>query len=157
MNTEKPKSQQFQVLAENRKARHNYTIEDTFECGIVLQGAEVKSLRDGKFNFADSYAYIRSGEIFLIGFQIERFIKSTHEILDPSRTRKLLLHKKEIRKIEKILQIKKASLVPLKLYLKNGRIKVLIGLGFGKTKIDKRESIKEKTVKRELARVLKRG
>lgn len=144
-------------IAENRRARHNYTIEDTFECGIELKGSEVKSLRDHHLSFADAYALIRNGEIFIIGLRIEKFKQSTHEDIDPERTRKLLLHKKEINRIERTLQNKKATLVPLKIYLKNGRVKLLLGIGVGKSKIDKRDTIKERDVKKELSRVLKRG
>lgn len=144
-------------IAENRRARHNYAIEDTYECGIVLRGSEVKSIRAHHLSFADAYALIKNGEVFIIGLRIEKFKQSTHEEIDPERTRKLLLNKKEITRIERILQSKKASLIPLKVYLKNGRVKILIGLGFGKSKIDKREDIKERDTKKEIARVLKRG
>lgn len=152
----KPSSKES-LIAENRRARHNYTIGETFECGIVLKGAEAKSLRDHHLSFADSYAFLKNGEIFIIGLRIERFKQSTHEELDPERTRKLLLHRKEINRIERTLMGKSATLVPLKLYLKDGRIKVLIGIGIGKSQIDKRETIKERDTKKELARVLKRG
>lgn len=144
-------------IAENRRARHNYTIEDTYECGIVLVGAEVKSVKEHRLNFADAYALLKNKEIFVIGLRIDPFKQATHEYIDPERTRKLLLHKKEIVRIERTLQNKKATLVPLKIYLKNGRVKLLIGVGLGKTNIDKRETIKERDVKKELARVLKRG
>lgn len=144
-------------IAENRRARHNYTIEETYECGIVLLGAEAKSLREHRLNFSDAYAMIKNGEIFIIGLRIDAFKQSTHEVMDPDRTRKLLLNKKEITRIERILQNKKATLVPLKLYLKNGRIKLLLGIGLGKSKSDKRDTIKERDSKKELSRVLKRG
>ena len=145
------------LIAENRKARHNYAIEDTFECGMVLRGAEVKSIRQHHLSFADAYALIKNSEVFLIGLRIEKFKQATHEELDPDRTRKLLLNRKEITRIERTLQNKKASLIPLKIYLKNGRVKLLLGIGLGKSKIDKREDIKERDTKKELARVLKRG
>lgn len=144
-------------IAENRRARHNYTIEDTYECGIVLFGSEVKSLRAHRVNFTDAYALVKNGEIYIIGLRIDKFEHSTHEQTDPDRTRKLLLHKKEITRIERTLQSKKATLIPLKLYLKNGRIKLLLGIGIGKGKIDKRETLKERDVKKEISRVLKRG
>jgi SsrA-binding protein len=144
-------------IAENRRARHNYAIIETFECGMVLRGSEVKSLRAHHLSFADAYALIKNGEIFIIGLRIEKFKQSTHEDIDPERTRKLLLKKKEITRIERTLQTKKASLVPLKIYLKNSRVKLLLGIGQGKGKIDKREEIKERDTKKELARVLKRG
>lgn len=152
----KPSSKES-LIAENRRARHNYTITDTFECGIVLKGAEAKSLREHHVNFADSYALLKNGEVFIIGLRIERFKQSTHEELDPERTRKLLLHRSEINRIERTLTTKAATLVPLKIYLKDGRIKILVGIGIGKSLIDKRATIKERDTKKELARVLKRG
>lgn len=144
-------------ISENRRARHNYTIEDTFECGMVLLGSEVKSIKEHRLNFADAYALLKMGEIFIIGLRVDKFKQATHEDIDPERTRKLLLHKKEIVRIERILQHKKASLVPLKIYIKNGRVKLLLGIGIGKSKIDKRQTIKDRDVKKELSRVLKRG
>lgn len=144
-------------ISENRRARHNFEIVDTYECGMVLRGSEVKSIRAHHLSFADAYALIKNGEVFIIGLRIDKFKQSTHEEIDPERTRKLLLHKKEINRIEKTLQGKKATLVPIKIYLKNGRVKVLIGIGLGKSKIDKREDIKERDTKREISRVMKRG
>lgn len=144
-------------ISENRRARHNYAIEDTFECGIVLLGSEVKSVRAHHLSFADAYALIRSGEIFVIGLRIDKFKQSTHDEIDPERTRKLLLHRKEITRIERMIHNKKVSLIPLKIYIKNGRVKVLIGIGASKNKIDKRDDIKERDTKREIARVMKRG
>jgi SsrA-binding protein len=150
-------SKESLIIAENRRAHHNYTIEDTFECGIVLLGSEVKSLREHRLSFADAYALIRNNEIFVIGLRIDKFKQATHEEIDPERTRKLLLHKKEISRIERILQNKKATLVPLKMYFKNGRVKLLLGIGLGKSKVDKRDTIKERDMKKEISRVLKRG
>lgn len=144
-------------VAENRRARHNYSIEDTFECGIVLLGSEVKSVKEHRLNFADAYGLLKQGEIFIIGLRIDKFKQATHEEIDPDRTRKLLLNKKEITRIERTLQHKKATLVPIKIYLKNGRVKLLLGIGIGKTNVDKRQAIKERDVKKELSRVLKRG
>lgn len=145
------------LISENRRARHNYTIEDTYECGIVLLGSEVKSIRDRHIGFADAYALIKNGEVFIIGLRIEKYKQATHDDIDSERTRKLLLNKKEIKRIERLVSNKSVSLIPLKIYLKNGRVKVLIGIGTGKSKIDKRETIKERDTKKELARVLKRG
>jgi SsrA-binding protein len=149
--------QSIEKIAENRRAHHNYTIEDTFECGIVLLGSEVKSLREHRLSFADAYAMIRNKEIFVIGLRIDKFKQATHEEIDPERTRKLLLHKKEISRIERILQNKKATLVPIKMYFKNGRVKLLLGIGLGKSKIDKRDTIKDRDMKKEISRVMKRG
>lgn len=151
------KAQDASLIAENRRARHNYSIEDTFECGIVLLGSEVKSIRERHVGFSDAYAFIKNGEVFIIGLRIDKYKQATHETIDPERTRKLLLHKKEIKRIERSIGTKSLSLVPLKIYMKNGRVKILIGIGAGKSKIDKRETIKERDSKRELARVLKRG
>lgn len=145
------------AIAENRKARHNYAIGDTFECGIVLVGAEVKAIRERRINFADAYAIIKNDEVFIIGLRIDKFSQATHEVIDPERTRKLLLHRKEITRILRQVQTKKVSLIPLKIYLKDSRVKILIGIGVGKSKIDKREDIKERDTKKELSRVLKRG
>src|SRR5262245_61546361 len=137
------KTEEVQI-SENRRARHNYSIEETFECGIALLGSEVKSLRAHHLSFSDAYALVKNGEVFIIGLKIEKFKHSTHDSIDPERTRKLLLHKKEISRIERILQNKKATLVPLKIYLKNGRVKLLLGIGIGKSKVDKRDTIKER-------------
>lgn len=153
MNT----SPKIVAIAENRKARHNYAIGDTFECGIVLVGAEVKAIRERRINFADAYAIIKNDEVFIIGLRIDKFSQATHEVIDPERTRKLLLHRKEITRILRQVQTKKVSLIPLKIYLKDSRVKILIGIGVGKSKIDKREDIKERDTKKELSRVLKRG
>lgn len=145
------------AIAENRKARHNYTVEDTLECGIVLVGTEVKSLRDGRVNFSDSYALLKSGELFLIGFTIEPFQHGTHLNHERDRTRKLLAHQKEIRKLAKETKEKGLTLVPLKIYFKNGCVKVLLGVAKGKSKVDKRDSIKEREANRDVSRVLRRG
>ncbi len=144
-------------IAENKKAHFNYAIEDTIECGIALVGSEVKSLRAHHLSFKDSYCLIKNQEVLIIGLRIEPFDKSTHEVVDPERTRKLLLHKKEIRKLDRLISQQGASLIPLKIYIKNYRVKILIGIGFGKAKSDKRKTIKDREVKRELSRVLKRG
>src|SRR5690242_11951113 len=101
------------LISENRRARHNYAIEDSFECGIVLAGSEVKSVRERHLSFADAYALIKNGEIFLIGLRIEKYRQATHDEIDPLRTRKLLLHAKEIKRIERALSTKSMSLVPL--------------------------------------------
>lgn len=154
MNTEK---QEIVQISENRRARHNYTIEDTFECGIALLGSEVKSVRAHHLSFSDAYALVKNGEVFIIGLRIEKYKQSTHDHIDTDRTRRLLLHKKEISRIDRILHNKKATLVPLKIYLKNGRVKVLLGIGIGKSKTDKRDTIKEREGKIEISRVLKRG
>ena len=145
------------LIAENRRARHDYEISDTIECGIVLCGSEVKSLRQHMVNFRDSYALVKSNEIFIIGLRIDIFKQATHVQPNPEQTRKLLLNRKEITKIQKLMHNKSISLIPLKLYFKGHLVKILLGLAKGKNKADKRQSLKEETVKKELARVLKRG
>jgi SsrA-binding protein len=144
-------------IAENRRARFDYAILDTFECGIVLHGTEVKSLRDRHVNFGDAYALLKDGEVFLIGLKIEPYKYGTHVNHESDRTRKLLLHKKEISKLFKETQRKGSTLIPLKLYFKNGRAKVLLGLAEGKSNVDKRQDIKKREGDREVARVMRRG
>lgn len=146
----------IKVIATNKKARHNYYIESDFEAGIVLVGSEVKSIREGRVSFQDSYADIRKGEIFLRQLHISPYkfaYNANHETL---RTRKLLLHSYEIRKIESKIKERGYTLVPLKIYFKNSKIKVQIGLGRGKKLYDKREAIKKKDMKRDLDRERKK-
>ncbi len=144
-------------IAENRRARHEYAITDTYECGIVLRGTEVKSLRARHVNFGDSYAILKNGEVFLLGLKIEPFSHGTHENHDADRTRKLLLHRAEIKRLTKAAKEKGFSLIPLKLYFKNGRAKVLVALAKGKTNYDKRHDIKRREADRDVARVMRRG
>ncbi|MEM7588604.1 MAG: SsrA-binding protein SmpB [Myxococcota bacterium] len=146
-----------QVIASNRRARYNYTILSTLECGLVLQGTEVKSLRQRHVHFGDAYALLRAGELFLIGMNIDPFSHGTHSNHEPQRTRKLLLHKREIRKLTRHVQQDKNTLIPLQLHFKNGKAKVLLGLAQGKTHTDKRKTIQKREMDREVGRVLKRG
>lgn len=143
------------LIAQNKKAYHDYFIEETYEAGIVLKGTEIKSIRAGRVNLKDSYAQIKDGEVFLIGMHISPYEKGNRFNHDPERTRKLLLHKREINKL--VGETKQAgySLVPLKIYLKNGYAKVLIGLAKGKKKYDKREELKHKEAKREIERAFR--
>lgn len=143
------------VIAQNKKAYHDYFIEETFEAGLVLQGTEIKAIRAGRVNLKDSYAQIKNGEIFLFGMHVSPYEQGNRYNHDPLRTRKLLLHKKEINKL--IGETKEAgySLVPVKLYLKNGFAKVLIGLAKGKKKFDKREDLKKKEAKRDIERAFR--
>lgn len=145
------------AIAENRRARHDFTISDTFECGMVLLGSEVKSVRERRLNFSDAYALLKGGEVFVIGLTIEPYKFATLFSHDPTRTRKLLLNRKEIEKIQREIAKKGSTLVPLKLYFKDGRVKLLIGIGVGKTSVDKREDIKKRDAGREVARVMRRG
>lgn len=138
------------MVIENRKARFDYFIEETYEAGIVLKGTEIKSIREGKCNLKDSYALIKNNEAFLLNVHISSYEKGNLFNHEETRTRKLLLHKKEILKLRSKLDIEGYTLVPLKLYFKNGVAKVLIGVAKGKKDYDKRESIKQKDIEREL-------
>ncbi len=140
---------------QNRKAYHDYAIEETYEAGISLQGTEVKSIREGKASFTDAFAFIQGNEVFLRELYIKPYEQGSYNNHDPRRPRKLLLHKKEIREMEKAVQMKGNTLIPLKIYFKAGYAKVLIGVARGKKKFDKRESIKEKDTKRDMDRNLK--
>ncbi|MFC5711259.1 SsrA-binding protein SmpB [Thalassorhabdus alkalitolerans] len=151
------KKTEGQTIAQNRKARHDYTIEETYEAGMVLQGTEIKSIRAGKANIKDSFARVdRNGEVFLHNAHISPYEQGNRYNHDPLRTRKLLLHKKEISKLIGQTQQQGYSLIPLKMYIKNGVAKVLIGLAKGKKKYDKRQSLKEKDAKREMDKAIGR-
>ena len=139
----------------NRKARYDYEIEDTYEAGIVLTGTEIKSIRQGKANIKDSYAIIRNNEIFLINTHISLYDEGNRFNHVETRTRKLLLHKKEIYKLRDKLEIEGYTLIPLKIYFVKGRAKVLIGVAKGKKNYNKKESIKERDIKREMEREIK--
>lgn len=139
----------------NRQARHNYFIHDTYECGIALTGTEVKSIRAGKVNLRDSFAKIEKGEAYLWNAHISPYEQGNIFNHDPLRTRKLLLHKKEIMKIEGQLKTKGYTLVPLKMYFHHGKVKLEIGLATGKKLYDKRQDMAEKAAKRDLDRRIK--
>lgn len=144
------------IEIKNKKALFDYTIEDTYEAGIVLTGTEIKSVRDGKANLKDSYATIKNNEVFLINMHISHYDKGNIFNHNETRTRKLLLHKKEILKIRDKIEIKGYTLVPIKLYFSKNRAKILLGVGKGKKVYDKRESIKERDINRELKKTLKK-
>ena len=137
------------LLLLNKKARFNYFIDETLECGIELQGTEVKSLRENRFSFGDSYARIKDGQLYLIGFHISPYPFGNLHNHEPERERKLLVHKEEIRKLRKKVEEKGFTLVPIKVYLKNGLIKVELGICRGKKLYDKRETIKQRDLERE--------
>ena len=137
----------------NRKANHDYFIKDTYECGIVLQGTEIKSIRKGNVNINDSYARIKNNEVFLTNMYIGKYEEGNRFNHDERRTRKLLLHKNEIKKLKEKVDREGYSLVPLKAYLVKNRVKILLGLGKGKKLYDKRETIKERDLKREAQRM----
>ena len=145
----------MKIVTQNRKAFHDYSIEETIEAGIILVGTEVKSLRDGKANLKDSYVIIKDGEVLLLNCHISPYTHGNIMNHDPLRTRKLLLHKKEIARIQgKALQ-KGYSLIPLKIYFKDSLAKVEIGLARGKKMYEKRESIKKREAEREIERAMK--
>lgn len=139
----------------NRKARHDFFIEETYEAGLVLRGSEVKSLRDGKANLKDSYARILKGEAFLLNAHISLYPAANQFNHEPDRTRKLLLHTKEIRRLAGKVKERGLTLIPLRLYFKDGKAKVELGLARGKKLYDKRETLRRKVAQREVERSLK--
>ncbi len=143
------------LIAQNKKAYHDYFIEDTFECGISLLGTEVKSIRMGHINLKDSYAGIKNGEVILMGTHISPYEKGNIFNRDPLRERKLLMHKYEIRRLIGKIKEDGYSLIPLKVYLKGSVVKVELALARGKKNYDKRDSIAEKEAKRRIDRKIK--
>jgi len=143
------------VLAQNKKASHDYFIEETYEAGIVLQGTEIKSIRAGRVNLRDSFARVEIGEVFVYGMHISPYEQGNRYNHDPLRPRKILLHKKEIDRLAGVTKEKGYALIPLKIYIKNGYAKVLVGLARGKKNYDKRESLKKKEAAREIERAFK--
>ena len=149
---EKP---EIESIAKNRRARHDYTIIDTWEAGLVLTGSEVKSLRDGKANLSDAYGIVRDGEIYLINLHISVYERASYNNHEPTRTRKLLLHKREITRLIGAIERQGLTLIPLELYFKRGIAKVAIALGKGKKQHDKREDAKARDADREIARAVR--
>ena len=145
----------IKVVTKNRKARHNYHIFDTWEAGIVLKGTEVKSLRAGTANLKDSYARLENGEVVLHEFHISAYEKGGYYNHPPTRPRKLLLHKKEIRKLKGKVEEKGLTLIPLQVYFKNGKAKVQLGLAKGKKIYDKRVDIAKRDSEMEVRRSMK--
>ncbi|HZK20458.1 MAG TPA: SsrA-binding protein SmpB [Treponemataceae bacterium] len=144
--------QEKKVIAKNKKAFFNYTIEDQIECGIELKGTEVKSVKAGNISFPDAYADIIQGEVWLRQFHISEYVFSSVFNHNPNRPKKLLLHKQEIKRLQRKVDEKGVTLVPLSFYLKKGRVKVALGLAKGKKQYDKRASIKERDQKRDIQR-----
>jgi SsrA-binding protein len=142
----------IKIIADNRKARHDYFIEDKIEAGLVLKGTEVKSLRQGRANLKDAYARIKKGEAYVHQMHISPYPFAYYDNHDPLRIRKLLLHRYEIKKLTGKLNERGFALVPLRLYFREGKAKVLLGLAKGKRKHDKRETIRRRDQKRELDR-----
>ena len=153
---EEQKAREERIAISNRKARHDYEVLDTFEAGIVLKGSEVKSLRLGNANLQDSYAYLKEGEVWLSGMHISPYEQANILNHDPLRERKLLLHKKEIRKLVGKTSEKGLTLIPLKVYFKSGRAKAEIGLCRGKRSYDKRAAIAKRESEREMRRQFSR-
>ena len=154
--TTSDKSGGIKLICQNRKAFHDYEIVETLEAGMVLVGTEVKSLREGRANLKDSYARIKRSEVFLYDLHISPYSHASHDNHDPERVRKLLLHRQEIKRLLGKTQEKGFSLIPLKIYFKEGKAKVEIALARGKKAYDKRESLKRKEGERELDRARKR-
>lgn len=140
------------ILATNKKARHDYFIDEVYECGIELKGTEVKSIRQGRINLKEGYASVDNSEVFLKQVHISPYDQGNRFNVDPLRTRKLLLHKAEIRKLIGATTIKGYSLVPMSVYLKNGRVKLELGLGKGKKLYDKRQDLAKKDAMRRIER-----
>ncbi|MFR4286572.1 MAG: SsrA-binding protein SmpB [Enterococcus italicus] len=143
------------LIAQNKKARHDYSILDTIEAGVVLQGTEIKSVRNSRINLKDGFVRIRNGEAYLYNVHISPYDQGNIFNHDPLRTRKLLLHKKQIQKLANEAKNPGTTIVPLKVYIKDGFAKVLIGLAKGKREYDKRETLKRKDQERQISRVLK--
>ena len=148
-------SPDVESIAKNRRARHHYTILDTFEAGLVLTGSEVKSLRDGRANLSDAYGIVRDGELFIINLHISVYERASYNNHEPTRTRKLLLHKREIGRLIGAIERQGLTLIPLELYFKRGIAKVAIALGKGKKQHDKREDAKARDADREIARAVR--
>lgn len=145
----------FQVKATNRKALRDYEVEEKFEAGIVLLGSEIKSIREGKANLLDSYAAVEGGEVFLYGMNISPYMQASYFGHDPTRPRKLLLHRDEIKRLAGKITERGYTLVPLRLYIKDGRAKVELGLARGRRKYDKRREIAKRDAEREMERALR--
>ena len=154
---EKNEAEGRTTIARHRRASFDYHIIETWEAGLVLTGTEVKSLRSGKANIAEAYGIVRSGEVYLLNVNISPYERGGYVNHDPTRLRKLLLHKREIRKLIGAIEREGLTLIPLELYFFKGKAKIRIGLGKGKKLHDKRDDSKKKDADREIARVLRRG
>lgn len=150
-----PREQGRKLIAQNKRARYDYHIDDTWEAGLVLMGTEVKSLREGRASLVDGYALVRDGEVWLMNVHIPEYLQGTWTNHSARRTRKLLLHKREIKRIADKTKEPGFSLIPLALYFSDGKAKVEIGLGRGKKAHDKRQSIAEREATREMARAVR--
>jgi SsrA-binding protein len=155
MSAEKEERPEKQSIARNKRARHDYHILDTWEAGIVLTGSEVKSLRSGKANISDAYGIVRGGEVHLLNLHISPYEQASYFNHEPTRTRKLLLHKREIRRLIGAVERQGLTLVPLELYFKRGKAKVAMGLGRGKKLFDKRADEKRRDDERDMQRAVR--
>ncbi|MDE6718533.1 MAG: SsrA-binding protein SmpB [Treponemataceae bacterium] len=144
-------------IAENKKARFNYFVEDSIECGVALEGTEVKSVKSGNISFSDSFAEIINGEIWLKNFHISEYAFSSVFNHNPARSKKLLLHREQIKRLIRKTEEKGYTLIPLDVYLKNGRVKISLGVCKGKKLFDKRETIKSRDIERDVARDFKKS
>ncbi|MBQ6781906.1 MAG: SsrA-binding protein SmpB [Treponema sp.] len=140
------------VIAQNKKARFNYAVEDSYECGVALEGTEVKSVKNGNISFPDAFAEITNDEVWVRNFHISEYAFSSIFNHDPDRKKKLLLHKEEIKRLKRKVEEKGYTLIPLDIYLKKGRVKMTLGVCKGKKLFDKRADIKDRDVKRDIAR-----
>ena len=145
------------LIAQNRKARHEYTVIETLECGIVLVGSEVKSLRKGTLSIEEAYGRIKDGEVWLVGCDIAEYVEANQFNHDRRRPRKLLMHRREVKKFAGKAYEQGLTLVPLKMYFKEGRAKVLMGICKGKKLYDKREAMKKRDMSRDMNRAIRRG
>lgn len=143
------------IEIQNRKAKYDYEIIETYEAGMVLTGTEIKSIRKGSANLKDSYAIIKKGEVFLLGMHISKYEEGNQFNHEETRTRKLLLHKKEIRKMSQNINLDGLTLIPMKLYFSTNKAKILLGVARGKKNYDKRETIKQRDIDREVRKELK--
>jgi SsrA-binding protein len=144
-------------ISQNKKARFDYAVEESIECGLVLVGTEVKSVKDGTISFPDAFAEIKADEVWLRGLHISEYQFSSVFNHDPDRPKKLLLHRAEIKRLKRKVEEKGMTLIPLGFYLKDGRVKVQLGLCKGKRQYDKRANIRERDVRRDLAREFRKG
>lgn len=150
-----PHQQGIRTVAQNRKAYHDYFVEEKYECGIALFGTEVKSIRQGKVNLKESWAQIRKGEVWVEGMHISPYEQGNIFNRDPMRAKKLLLHRSEIRKLDGLVMRQGFTLIPLEMYLKDGKVKIQLGLCKGKQLHDKRDSMAKKDTEREIQRALR--
>ena len=144
-------------VAANRKARHEYFVEETYECGLVLHGTEVKSMRQGRVNLTEAFCQVKGGEMWVIGMHISPYEQGNIFNVDPLRDKKLLMHKSEIRKLSSQVQRQGYTLIPLRIYLKDGRMKLELGLCKGKQLHDKRDDAAQRAAKRDIERATKNG